>query len=92
MLDLELERRAVVDVVPDVLLVGQDLVNRAARPERAGIRPDALAVQDRRDDALGNAFLQNQPVDPEHHGDLFRWAGNQHNTVGLDALLLATQQ
>lgn len=67
-------------------------MNRAARPERAGIRQDALAIQDRRDDSLGHAFLQEEPVDAEHHGDLFSRTGNQHHTVGLDAFFLTARQ
>ena len=42
---LELEGRAVVDVVADVLLVGQHLVDGAARPGAAQVGDDALGVQ-----------------------------------------------
>ena len=48
-LPLQFERGAVIDVVADVLLVGEDLVDGAFRPGPAEICKHALGVEQRGD-------------------------------------------
>ena len=55
---LQLERDAVVDVVADVLLVGQDLMHGAARPGPAEVGPDRPRVEDVGDLALRLALAR----------------------------------
>ena len=79
----------VVDVVADVFLVGQHLVDRAARPRPAQVRQDALLVESRRDLAFQPAALDELPVHPPNGLHLLFRPGNEDHPVGLEALVLA---
>jgi hypothetical protein len=58
---LQLEGDAVVNVVPNVFLVGQHLVHCAAGPRTAEIGQPSFVVQDGRNFALRPTFLDEQP-------------------------------
>ncbi len=37
---------------------------------------------------FGSFLMDEEAVDPPHHGDLLRWTRHEHHTVGLNAFLL----
>jgi len=88
----QLEGGAVVDVVADVFLVGQNRAHRAGIPWPIQIGGHAFLIQAVGDLAEGQIFL-DQPaihlVDPGHF--LVR-TGHQGNTVGLQRFMFATLQ
>ena len=89
---LELEGDPVVDVVSDVLLVGQHLVHGAARPGPPEIGQRAFIVQDGGDLAFGPTFVDEHSVHAPNVLDLVGRAGYQDDAVGLEALLTATRE
>ena len=89
---LELEGDAVVDVVADVLLVGQYLIDGGARPLPVQVGAHLHAIQ-----APGNLrfrqSLLNEPlVDQIDDTSLVVGAGHQDYSIGLKAFVLATSQ
>src|SRR5262249_55629859 len=83
------ERDRVVDVVPDVLLVGEELVNSAARPWPAKVRQDACRVQGSGDLPLRSATVDEHSVHASNGFDFIRRPWYEDNSVGLKALLAA---
>src|ERR1019366_8321788 len=73
----------VVNVVPDVLLVGQHLVDGGPRPLAALTR-----IQNRRDLCLVAPLVDEEAVDPTNDVDLLDGARDQGHAIRLDALVL----
>ena len=86
---LQLERTPVVEVVPDVLLIGEDAVGGATVPLGAGGCPDASPVEFIRDLALALLVHHELPVHPPHGLDLFVGPRYQDHAVGMKALVFA---
>ena len=84
---LQLEGDPVVDVVSNVLLVGQHLVDSAARPGPPEIGQRAFIVQDGGDFAFGPTFVDEHSVHAPNGFDLVIGPGYQDDAVGLEALL-----
>src|SRR5581483_7627255 len=89
---LQLEGDAVVDVIADVLLVGQHLMHGSPGPEPSEVGEDAIAVQ-----GIGYGPLVGVRFDKGTvyalHDLQFCWrAGHQDDPVSLDALVLAEFQ
>src|ERR1700732_361578 len=88
-LSLELEGSPVPDVAPDVFFVDQNLMDCAPGPRPPQIRGGSTCIEQPGDLALGLSFINEGAIDPPDSIKLFWWAGNQDNTVGLYALVLA---
>ena len=89
---LQLERHPVVDVVADVLLVGQHLVHGGARPVAAEIGLHAHAVESASDFGLDQAVVDEPAVDVVDDADLVVGPRHQDHAIGLQALVLAPRQ
>ncbi len=89
---LQFEGEAVVDVVADVFLVGQNRPHCAGIPRKVPISGHAFLVQAVGDLPEGQV-LRDQPailvVDP---GRFLVWAGQQDHAVGLQRLVFAALQ
>jgi hypothetical protein len=88
-LHLQLGRRSVIDIVADVLLVGENLVDGAARPRSAEIRADAFRIQSRGDLAFGPPLHDKHAVQATRDLHFLRGPRPQHDSVRLKTLLLA---
>jgi hypothetical protein len=88
-LHLQLGRRSVIDIVADVLLVGENLVDGAARPRSAEIRADAFRIQNRGDLAFGPPLHDKHAVQATRDLHFLRGPRPQHDSVRLKTLLLA---
>jgi hypothetical protein len=86
---LRFERPPVVDVVADVLLVGQNLMYGSAGPGAAKVGRDAAGVEDLGDFLFPTSLPDEHLVDPLDDTDRFFRATDQDHPVGLQALLLA---
>ena len=88
-LNLQLERGTVIDIVADVLLVGENLVDRAARPRSAEICANAFRIQSRGNLALGPPLHDKHAVETTYDLYLLRGPRPQHDSIRLKALLFA---
>jgi hypothetical protein len=89
---LELEGDPVVDVISNVLLVGQHLVHGAPRPGPPEVGQRAFIVEDGGDLAFGATFIDEHSVHAPNVFDLGCRARYQDNSIGLEALLSATRE
>ena len=89
---LQLAGGAIVDVVADVLLVGEKLMHGGAGPGTTEVAEDAALVQRRGNLGLGLAVLDESPIGPIDGLDLVFRAGHQDHPVGLQALAVAPVQ
>ena len=89
---LELERVAVVDVVADVLLVGQDLAHGAIRPRAITIGVDGDGIEPVGDLTQGQVILKQPTVDLVDGGHFVVRTRHQDHPIGLQALVLARFQ
>jgi hypothetical protein len=89
---LQLERHPVVDVVADVLLVGQHLVHGGACPVAAEVGLHPHAVEAASDLGLDQAVVDEPAVDVVDDADLVVGPGHQDHAIGLQALVLAARQ
>ena len=80
----------VIDVVADILFVGQHLMDGATGPGAVEIRLQAALVQQRRDLAFEPAAVDELPVNPPNILDFVVGSGNQDDPIGLQALVLAS--
>jgi hypothetical protein len=74
-LHLQLGRRSVIDIVADVLLVGENLVDGAARPRSAEIRGDPFRIL-----SVGDV---HRPTGGATHIQLGRPDGSQDVSTGI---------
>ncbi len=89
---LQFEGEAVVEVVADVFLVGQDSADCAGIPWPVQIGGHAFFVQAVGDLAEGQILLNQLAillVDPSH---FLVWAGPRDHAVGLQRLVFAAHQ
>ena len=89
---LQLERRAVIDVVADVFLIGEHLMDGRPRPLAAKVGANASRIEDGGDFSLRPALGHKRLIDPANVGLLVIGTRNEHDPVGLDALLLTMRQ
>ena len=85
----QLEGRAVIDVVADILLIGENLVDRASCPRPAEVRRNAFGIQCLGDLPLGPLLHHEHAIEAAHDLDLLGRPWLQHDAIGLKALLLA---
>ncbi len=83
---------AVVDVVADVFLVGEDLVHHLAGPVAAKVGLDAAGIEIGGDPAFGFSTLDELAIDIADDLDFLGGAGGEDDAVGLQALVLAARQ
>ena len=86
---LELERNAVVNVVADVLFVGEDLVNRGTGPGAVEVGCEPQAIKTLGNLRFDHPLIDEPLVDLVDRLNLGVWAGHQDHTIGLQALVLA---
>ncbi|KRH79070.1 hypothetical protein FERRO_01310 [Ferrovum sp. JA12] len=86
---LELEGVAVVDVVADVLLIGQHLTHRAVGPRAITIGVDGGVVEALGDFRQWQVVIDQPAVDLVDRGHFLRRARHQDHPVGLQAFVLA---
>jgi hypothetical protein len=89
MLLLELEGAAVLDVVADVLFVGQQLGNRALGSGAVQVGVNGLVVEALDDLSNGQVVFHQPAVDLVDGGHFKVGARHQDETIGLQALMLA---
>ena len=87
---LEFGARAVVEVVANVLFVGEEFVYGAARPGSCALRKDAIVVQDGRDLRFRALFHGEEVIDATHGRDFQVRSGGEGHTLQLKTLALAT--
>ena len=85
----ELEGMAVVDVVADVLFVGEHLAHSAVRPGPLVVGADALVVESLRNFSQGHVVLDEPSKHPQDSGHFVIGAGHEDDAVGLQAFVLA---
>ncbi|MNE29850.1 hypothetical protein D3C80_1233450 [compost metagenome] len=89
---LQFEGPPIIDVVTDILLIGQNLVDRGACPRSTKIRRDAFGVQQGGDLAFGPSLQHEEPVKAANDLNL-RWRPwCQNYAIRLQALLFAARQ
>ena len=79
---------SMIDVVPNVLFVGQDLVDCPSGPRTLEISQNSAVIQKLGDFNFALPVLHEGFVHPADNLDLFFWTRYENDPVSLDALVL----
>ena len=86
---LQLEGRAVINIVANILLVGEHLMNCAPTPRAVEIGADSFRVERICNLGFRKPLPHKGVINPPHIGDLFLRTTNEYDPVCLEALLFA---
>jgi len=87
-LHLELKGNSIVDIVANIFLIGEHLSDHSPGPRAPTFGLKAMAGKLFGDLAFRPPLMHEESIDPANHGALLWGPRDQHDPVGLKALLL----
>ena len=88
----QFEGNAIPDVVADVLFIDQNLMDGSPCPGQASLFRHSTSIQIIGDLTLRDAILDEASICLAHDGHLGVRAGDQHDAISLDALVLTAAE